>query len=94
MNEIEQIVEKMTRFKAIESVVRTAQDSELDAAFFKHVGPFLKKIADKQNLTEGQALMFCLMINFCDSSHIRLDLGPWLVHGSCCCALKWGGFIM
>ena len=72
MNEIDQIVEKMTQFEVIESVVRNAQDSELDAAFFKHVGPFLKKIADRQNLTEDQALMFCLMMNFCDSSHIRL----------------------
>ena len=72
MNEIEQIVEKMTQFEVIESVVRNAQDSALDAAFFKHVEPFLKKIADKQNLTEDQALMFCLMMNFCDSSHIRL----------------------
>lgn len=72
MNETEQIVEKMTQFEVIESVVRNAQDSELDAAFFKHVDPFLKKIADKQNLTEDQALMFCLMMNFCDSSHIRL----------------------
>ncbi len=72
MNEIEQIVEKMTQFEVIESVVRNARDSELDAAFFKHVDPFLKKIADKQNLTEDQALMFCLMMNFCDSSHIRL----------------------
>jgi len=72
MNEIEQIAEKMTQFEVIESVVRNAQDSELDAAFFKHVEPFLKKIADKQNLTEDQALMFCLMMNFCDSSHIRL----------------------
>ena len=68
MNEIEQIVEKMTQFEVIESVVRNAQNSELDAAFFEHVGPFLKKIADRQNLTEDQALMFCLMMNFCDSS--------------------------
>ena len=72
MNETEQIVEKMTQFEVIESVVRNAEDSELDAAFFKHVNPFLKKIADKQNLTEDQALIFCLMMNFCDSSHIRL----------------------
>ena len=73
MKETEQIVEKMTQFEVIESVVRNAQNSELDAAFFKHVGPFLKKIADKQNLTEDQALLFCLMMNFCDSSHIKLS---------------------
>ena len=73
MNEIDQIIEKMTQFEVIESVVRNAQDSKLDAAFFKHVDPFLKKIADKQNLTEDQALIFCLMMNFCDSSHIKLS---------------------
>jgi len=72
MNEIDQIVEKMTQFEVIESVVRNAQDSELDAAFFKHVEPFLKKIADRQNLTMNQALMFCLMMNFCDKSTITL----------------------
>ena len=72
MNEIEQIAEKMTQFEAIECVVRNAENSELDARFFEHVAPCLQKIADKQNLTSDQALIFCLMMNFCDSSHIRL----------------------
>ena len=73
MNEIDQIIEKMTQFEAIESVVRNAENSELDARFFEHVGPSLQKIADKQNLTSDQALIFCLMMNFCDSSHIKLS---------------------
>ena len=72
MSEINQIVEKMTQFEAIECVVRNAQDSELDAKFFEHVGPCLQKIADAQNLTADQALVLCLMMNFCDSSNIRL----------------------
>lgn len=72
MNEIDQIIEKMTQFEVIESVVRNAENSELDARFFGHVAPCLQKIADKQNLTSDQALIFCLMMNFCDSSHIRL----------------------
>ena len=72
MNKIEQIAEKMTQFEAIECVVRNAENSELDARFFEHVAPCLQKIADKQNLTSDQALIFCLMMNFCDSSHIRL----------------------
>lgn len=73
MSNINQIDEKMTQFEAIECVVRNAENSELDARFFEHVGPSLQKIADKQNLTEDQALMFCLMMNFCDSSHIKLS---------------------
>ena len=72
MNEIEQIVEKMTQFEIIESVVRNAENSELDPKFYEHVNPFLRKIADIQNLTPDQALMLCLMMNFCDSSNIML----------------------
>ena len=72
MNEIEQIVEKMTQFEIIESVVRNAENSELDPKFYEHVGPFLRKVADIQNLTPDQALMLCLMMNFCDSSNIKL----------------------
>jgi hypothetical protein len=72
MNEINQIVEKMSQFEVIESVVRNAENSELDPKFYEHVNPFLRKIADIQNLTPDQALMLCLMMNFCDSSNIRL----------------------
>lgn len=72
MNETEQIVEKMTQFEVIESVVRNAENSELDTKFYEHVSPFLRKMADIQNLTHDQALMLCLMMNFCDSSNIRL----------------------
>lgn len=72
MSNTKQIMEKMTQFEAIECVVRNAEDSELDSKFFEHVSPCLQKIADKQNLTTDQALMLCLMMNFCDSSNIRL----------------------
>ena len=72
MSKINQIVEKMTQFEAIECVVSNAEDSELGSKFFEHVAPCLQKIADKQNLTTDQALMLCLMMNFCDSSNIRL----------------------
>ena len=72
MSNINQIDELMTQFEAIECVVHNANDSELSAEFFEHVGPCLQKIADKQNLTSDQALMLCLMMNFCDSSSIRL----------------------
>lgn len=72
MSKINQIVEKMTQFEAIECVVRNAEDSELSAEFFEQVAPCLQKIADTQNLTSDQALMLCLMMNFCDSFHIKL----------------------
>ena len=72
MSKIHQIAEKMTQFEAIECVVHNANDSELRAEFFEHVGPCVQKIADKQNFTTDQALMLCLMMNFCDSSNIRL----------------------
>ena len=72
MSKINQIVEKMTQFEAIEWVVRNAEDSELSAKFFEHVAPCLQKIAAMQHLTADQALVLCLMMNFCDSSNIRL----------------------
>ena len=72
MSKINQIVEKMTQFEAIEWVVRNAEDSELSAKFFEHVDPCLQKIAAMQHLTADQALVLCLMMNFCDSSNIRL----------------------
>jgi hypothetical protein len=62
MSKINQIVEKMTQFEAIECVVSNAEDSELGSKFFEHVAPCLQKIADKQNLTTDQALMLCLMM--------------------------------
>ena len=65
MNEIDQIVEKMTQFEVIESVVRNAQNSELDAAFFEHVGPFLKQISSpssrKQKPLSGDCLRDVLL---------------------------------
>ena len=63
---------KMTQFEAIECVVRNAEESELSAQFFKHVDSSLKTIADKQRLTTNQALMLCLIMNYCDNSNIRL----------------------
>lgn len=72
MSKINQIEEKMTQFEAIEYVVRNAENSELGSKFFEHVAPCLQKIAEKQNLTTDQALMLCLMMNFCDTSNIRL----------------------
>ena len=72
MSKINEIAETTTQFEAIECVVRNAEDSELDAKFFEHVGPCLQKVANAQNLTADQALVLCLMMNFCDSSNIRL----------------------
>ena len=72
MSKINQIVETMSQFEAIEWVVRNAEDSELSAKFFEHVDPCLQKIAAMQHLTADQALVLCLMMNFCDSSNIRL----------------------
>lgn len=62
----------MTQFELIENVVRNASDCQLATRFFELEHPFLQLIAQKQNLTMDQALVFCLMMNFCDKSSITL----------------------
>ena len=72
MNKHDLIIDDMTQFELIENVVRNASDCQLATRFFELEHPFLQLIAQKQNLTMDQALVFCLMMNFCDKSSITL----------------------
>lgn len=76
MNKYNKTNKSISQFEAIEQVVLQAEDSKLSPAFFEKANPLLQVIADKQELTMEQALMLCLVMNFCDSGCVKLR---WLL---------------
>jgi len=55
-------IEGMTTVEAIERVVALAKGSKLSDMFFWKVSPYLQIVASKQDITEVQALFFCLFV--------------------------------
>lgn len=57
---------------AMESILESAEDSELDELFLDTVNPLLDYLSERLELTKEQALFLTLFVNFCDYNSITL----------------------
>lgn len=57
---------------AMESILESAEDSELDELFLDTVNPLLDYLSERLELTKEQALFLTIFVNFCDYNSITL----------------------
>ena len=71
--------QKMDLLTAVEQIVEKAKGSGLSPEFYRKAARYIKYVAEKMELSKGQAVMMALFIDNSDDTNITVrDMGQFL----------------